>query len=50
LKYNFISVKSVAEQTGTLQRTVEYNIKKLRDLGIIVRHGGARYGYWELKE
>jgi hypothetical protein len=26
------------------------NIKKLKDLGIIVRHGAAKGGFWQIKE
>ena len=44
-----ISVRSVAEQSGIPKRTVEFNVKKLKELEILVRKGGAKNGYWEVK-
>uniref|UniRef100_UPI003868B4B6 ATP-binding protein n=1 Tax=Succinimonas sp. TaxID=1936151 RepID=UPI003868B4B6 len=46
----FVTLKAVSEQLGIPQRTIEYNIKQLRELGILNRKGGARKGYWEVKD
>jgi len=29
---------------------VYYHIKNLRNIGVLVRHGGRKDGYWEVKE
>ncbi len=29
-------------------RSIEKNIKKLKELGILVRHGSPKNGYWEV--
>ena len=44
------SVLSMASKLNITLRTVEKNIKILREQGIIVRPGAARGGYWEIKE
>lgn len=35
-------------KTGLSSRAIEKNIKKLKDNGLLVRHGSARAGYWEV--
>ncbi|MBR1583571.1 MAG: winged helix-turn-helix transcriptional regulator [Spirochaetales bacterium] len=35
-------------KTGLSIRAIEKNIKKLKDCGLLVRHGSARAGYWEV--
>lgn len=39
---------ALAEKIGISKRNIEANIKKLRDLGVLVRHGSSRGGYWEV--
>ena len=29
-------------------RSIEKNIKKLKELGILIRHGSPKNGYWEV--
>lgn len=38
----------LAEQIGISKRNIETNIKKLKDLGILIRHGSSKGGYWEV--
>ncbi len=46
----YISAKQIAEKIGVSGRTVENNIKKLKELGILIRHGSPKSGYWEIVE
>ena len=51
IKYdNTMSASQIAQTIKSSKRTVERIIKKLRDEGVIERHGAARGGYWEIKE
>ena len=43
-----LSAKKIAEQLGLGSRSIEKNIKKLKELGILVRHGSPKNGYWEV--
>ena len=43
-----MSGTELAEQIGISKRNIETNIKKLKEKGILVRHGSARAGYWEI--
>ena len=45
-----LSAVKIAEQLGLGSRSIEKNIKKLKELGIIVRHGSPKSGYWEVME
>ena len=45
---NKISAKALAEQFNVTERTIERNIKALRESGRLIRHGSARGGYWEV--
>ena len=47
---NYISAASIAETMGVTTRAIEKNIKELRERGILIRHGAARGGYWEIKK
>lgn len=38
----------MAEALSVSSRTVEKNIKILREQGVLIRHGSARNGYWEI--
>lgn len=43
-----LSTRKMAEQLGVSSRGVEKNIKKLREAGILIRHGSPKSGYWEV--
>ena len=43
-----ITIPAIAESIGVTTRTVEREIKKLREVGKITRTGGKRYGRWEV--
>ena len=43
-----LSAENIAEQIGLSKRGVEKQLKKFRDLGIIVREGSDKTGYWKL--
>ena len=45
-----ISAASIAEELGLSSRAVEKSIQGLRETGILIRHGAARGGYWEIKD
>ena len=38
----------LAERIGISKRNIETNIKKLKEKGVLIRHGSARGGYWEI--
>ena len=42
-----IAMSGIAEKTGVTTRTIEREMKKLRESGRVVRVGGKRYGHWE---
>lgn len=46
---NRYSASRLAEKIGVASRNVEANIKKLREQGILVRHGSPKTGYWEVE-
>ena len=46
----YISAKKIADKIGVSGRTVENNIQKLKEIGIVVRHGSPKSGYWEIVE
>ena len=43
-----LSASKIAEHIGISRRNVESSIKKLKDQGILVRHGSPKNGYWEI--
>lgn len=43
-----LSASGMAEQIGISRRNVEANIKKLKEKGILLRHGSPKNGYWEI--
>ena len=45
-----LSAKKIAEQLGLGSRSIEKNIKKLKTLGFLVRHGSPKNGYWEVTD
>ena len=43
-----LSANELAKEIGVARRNIEANIKKLKDRGMLVRHGSPKYGYWEV--
>ena len=45
-----LSAAKIAEQLDLGSRSIEKNIKKLKEYGILIRHGSLKSGYWEIIE
>lgn len=43
-----LSAAKIAEQLGMGSRSIEKNIKKLKEFGILIRHGSPKNGYWKV--
>ena len=43
-----ITVAGISNILNIPKRTVEREIKNIRESGQIIRKGGRRYGYWEI--
>jgi len=43
-----ITIKELAAQLGISTTAVENNIKKLRELALLVRKGGRKDGFWQI--
>ena len=43
-----LSAVKLAEKIGIVSRNIENNIKKLKEYGILIRHGFPKNGYWEI--
>lgn len=43
-----LSAVKIGRQLGIASRNVEANIKKLKEQGILIRHGSPKSGYWEI--
>lgn len=43
-----LSASTMAAQIGISSRNIESNLKKLKETGILVRHGSPKNGYWEI--
>ena len=43
-----LSAAKIAEQLGMGSRSIEKNIKKLKEFGILIRRGSPKNGYWEV--
>ena len=43
-----LSAVKLAEKIGVASRNIENNIKKLKECGILIRHGSPKNGYWEI--
>ena len=43
-----LSAVKLAEKIGVASRNIENNIKKLKEYGILIRHGSPKNGYWEI--
>lgn len=46
---NRLSAIKLAKKVGISSRNIENNIKKLKEYGILVRHGSPKNGYWEVR-
>lgn len=46
----YLSAVKLAEMIGISKRNIENNIKKLKDSGVLIRHGSPKYGHWEVVE
>ena len=44
-----IKMSEMAEKLAVTTRTIEREMKKLREFGRVERVGGKRYGHWEVK-
>ena len=44
-----MSAKTMAETITVSSRTIEKNIKQLKNKDILIRHGSPKNGYWEIK-
>ena len=42
------SAGELADQIGVSRRSIESNIKTLKEKGFIIRHGPQKGGYWEI--
>ena len=45
-----VSAAMMAEKLSLSTRALEKNLKALREEGILIRHGSARGGYWEIRK
>jgi ATP-dependent DNA helicase RecG len=43
-----VTIAEISDILTIPKRTVEREIKNLRESGKITRRGGRRYGYWEI--
>ncbi len=44
----YLTGTELAEAIGISKRNIEENIKKIKEMGILVRNGSDRKGYWEV--
>ena len=45
-----ISLSEIADRLGVSYKTVQRAVADLKKIGVIVRVGGRRKGYWRIKE
>lgn len=45
-----ISLSEIADQLGVSYRTVQRSMADLKKKGVVVRIGGRKNGYWEIKQ
>ena len=45
---NRLSAAALSDRIGIASRNIENNIKKLKEYGVLVRHGSPKNGYWEV--
>lgn len=44
----YLTAQKLSDQIGVSSRSVEKNIKKLKEQGKVIRHGSTKAGYWEV--
>lgn len=49
-KDEHLSAVKLAETIGVARRNIETNIQKLKEYGVLIRHGSPKSGYWEIKD
>ncbi len=47
---NKLSAVKLAEKIQVTSRNIESNIKKLKEHGMLIRHGSPKNGYWEITD
>jgi ATP-dependent DNA helicase RecG len=45
---NTVTIEALSERLSVTPRSIERNIKQIKELGLIDRKGGDRGGYWEI--
>ncbi|MCF8038879.1 MAG: winged helix-turn-helix transcriptional regulator [Desulfohalobiaceae bacterium] len=45
-----LTIPDLARLIGVTERSIERNIRKLQDQGLLCRVGSAKAGYWEVKD
>ena len=45
---NELSANKMAIEIGVARRNIEANIRKLKEYGMLIRHGSPKNGYWEV--
>lgn len=45
---NELSANKMAIEIGVARRNIETNIRKLKEYGMLIRHGFPKNGYWEV--
>lgn len=48
LEDEHLSAIKIAKQLGLGSRSIEKNIKKIKDYGLLIRHGSPKNGHWEV--
>ncbi len=49
-EYGYITTNEIAKVLSLNRRTVQRIINSLKEKGLIVRKGGKRFGYWEIRK
>lgn len=49
-KERTITAKQLAKELNITERTIERDIKKLKEAGVVERIGGDRSGFWKIKD
>ena len=45
-----ITIPKIASETGLTVKGIEWNLKKLKEAGILERIGPAKGGYWKINK
>ena len=49
LENNQLSAIKLAKVIGAASRNIEYNIKKSKECGVLIRHRSPKNRFWEVK-